>query len=107
MHQGECFLKTSKTCFVTILCDVVRPRFKSELQRKFFKDLTLLGWGAESARTIFKLPFLHEKRVLEVPNFVTFQKETTKQEEADNYMNIFVWKISKKNSSRLNTVLSL
>ena len=28
--------------------------------------------GAESARTIFKRPFLHEKRVLEVPNFVTF-----------------------------------
>ena len=28
--------------------------------------------GAESARTFFKHPFLHEKRGLEVPNFVTF-----------------------------------
>ena len=35
--------------------------------------LTLLGWGgAESARTIFNRPFLHEKRCLEVPNFMTF-----------------------------------
>ena len=35
--------------------------------------LTLLErGGAESARTIFKRPFLHEKRVLDVPNFVTF-----------------------------------
>ena len=35
--------------------------------------LTLLGrGGAESARTFFKRPFLHEKRGLEVPNFVTF-----------------------------------
>ena len=38
------------------------------------QPLTLLerGGGAESARTIFKRPFLHEKRVQEVPNFVTF-----------------------------------
>ena len=28
--------------------------------------------GAESARTFFKHPFLHEKRGLEVQNFVTF-----------------------------------
>ena len=35
--------------------------------------LTLLGrGGAESARTLFNRPFLHEKRGLEVPNFVTF-----------------------------------
>ena len=35
--------------------------------------LTLLGWGgAESARPFFNHPFLHEKRGLEVPNFVTF-----------------------------------
>ena len=40
------------------------------------KTLTLLGrgwlgvWG--SAHTFFKRPFLHEKRGLEVPNFVTF-----------------------------------
>ena len=35
--------------------------------------LTLLGrGGTESARTFFKRPFLHEKRGLEVPNFVTF-----------------------------------
>ena len=27
--------------------------------------------GAESARTFFKRPFLHEKRGLEVPKFVT------------------------------------
>ena len=39
-----------------------------------FLNLTLLGRrvGAKSARTIFICPFLHEKRVLEVPNFVTF-----------------------------------
>ena len=30
------------------------------------------GGGAESAHTFFKHPFLHEKRGLEVPNFVTF-----------------------------------
>ena len=30
------------------------------------------GGGAESARTFFNRPFLHEKRGLEVPNFVTF-----------------------------------
>ena len=34
--------------------------------------LTLLGQGGAESETIFKRPFLHEKRVLEVPNFVTF-----------------------------------
>ena len=40
---------------------------------KIGKFLTLLGWGvAESARTFFGWLFLHEKRGLEVQNFVTF-----------------------------------
>ena len=30
------------------------------------------AWGAESARTFFRWLFLHEKRGLEVPNFVIF-----------------------------------
>ena len=37
--------------------------------------LTLLGWGgAESARTFFRWLFIHEKRGLEVQNFLTFPK---------------------------------
>ena len=41
-------------------------------------SLTLLGrGGAESARTFFKRPFLHEKSGLEVPNFVTFSNSHT------------------------------
>ena len=37
-----------------------------------FIHLTLLGRGAESASSFYRLLFLHEKRGLEVPNFVTF-----------------------------------
>ena len=31
-----------------------------------------IGGGGDSARTMNKRPFLHEKKVLEVPNFMTF-----------------------------------
>ena len=37
---------------------------------KFFNPIR--AEGTESACIFFKLLFLHEKRVLEVPNFVTF-----------------------------------
>ena len=37
------------------------------------EKLTLLGrGGAETARTFFRWLFLHEKRGMEVQNFVTF-----------------------------------
>ena len=40
--------------------------------------------GAESARPFFRWLFLHEKRGLEVPNFVTFPKGRV-QKKSDIY----------------------
>ena len=49
---------------------VLRPQVEKYNYSPF---LTLLGrGGAESARTFFRWQFLHEKRGLEVPDFVTF-----------------------------------
>ena len=35
-------------------------------------SINLNGWGFDCSRTFFKWLFLHEKKGLEVPNFVTF-----------------------------------
>ena len=51
----------------------VRSSFIVGLRSQKIFPLTLLGrGGAESARTFFRWQFLHEKRGLEVPNFLLF-----------------------------------
>ena len=55
--------------FMARNCYVLDP---SDYAPRFSLCLTLLGRGAESARTFFRWLFLHEKGGLEVPNFVTF-----------------------------------
>ena len=54
-----------------ILLSFTRDEPMSGVKRVKFINLIRAG-GADTACTIFKGPFLHEKRVLEVPNFVTF-----------------------------------
>ena len=67
IHFAGCCNKKSThyCCLVSLVLGKVGDRFS-----EFF----YLYWsgGAESACTIFKRPFLHEKRGLEVQNFVTF-----------------------------------
>ena len=63
--------------FVQVLCSGMKTQLEQKIciYLLLFQslNLTLLGrGGAESARTFFKRPFLHEKRGLEVQNFVTF-----------------------------------